>query len=149
MDVALTPFDQLLRAAALLERDMVRSLEASGLSSARMHVLWAIGQLGPQSQQQLATILEVTPRNITGLIDGLAESGHVSREAHPTDRRVVLVTLTASGQVLVDAAVRDHAAISAELTAAVPAADRAALTRGLAAVVDRLEALVLAEERGR
>jgi hypothetical protein len=36
----------------------------------------------------------VSPRNVTGLVDGLAESGFVTREPHPTDRRATLVALT-------------------------------------------------------
>ena len=42
----------------------------------------------------LADALEVTPRNITALVDGLEGEGLVQRSAHPTDRRVTLVELT-------------------------------------------------------
>jgi len=40
----------------------------------------------------------VTPRNVTGLVDGLVCSGHVTREMHPSDRRAKLITPTALGR---------------------------------------------------
>ena len=42
----------------------------------------------------LADELEVTPRNVTALVDGLESDGLVRRAAHPSDRRVTLVELT-------------------------------------------------------
>ena len=44
--------------------------------------------------------LDVTPRNVTGLLDALEASGHAARTAHPTDRRASLVTLTNAGQAV-------------------------------------------------
>jgi DNA-binding MarR family transcriptional regulator len=46
----------------------------------------------------LAEKLEVSPRNITTLVDGLVETGFVRRIDHPTDRRAVLVVLTKKGE---------------------------------------------------
>lgn len=137
-----TVFDQILRIAALVERDTARSLAPAGLTTARMHLLWVIHHAGPMTQQKLAAALAVTPRNVTGLVDALVESGLVTREPHPTDRRAVEVTLTAAGNRITSAAARDHASVAEDLLSAVPAADRAAFERGLAAVVDRLDALV-------
>ena len=39
----------------------------------------------------------MTPRNVTGLVDALVETGFVTRGPHPTDRRATLVSLTAHG----------------------------------------------------
>ncbi len=39
------------------------------------------------TQRALADALQVTPRNVTGLVDALADSGFVERAPHPTDRR--------------------------------------------------------------
>ena len=44
----------------------------------------------------LADALEVTPRNITALVDSLEAEGVVRRLSHPTDRRVTLIELTAA-----------------------------------------------------
>ncbi len=40
----------------------------------------------------------VTRATMTGLLDGLEKSGHVRREAHPTDRRMTIVRLTDFGK---------------------------------------------------
>jgi DNA-binding MarR family transcriptional regulator len=42
----------------------------------------------------LAEALEVTPRNITALVDALEAGGLVRRGGHASDRRVTLVELT-------------------------------------------------------
>jgi DNA-binding MarR family transcriptional regulator len=42
----------------------------------------------------LAGELDVTPRNVTALVDGLEAEGLVRRVPHATDRRVTLVELT-------------------------------------------------------
>ena len=44
--------------------------------------------------------LKCTPRNVTGLVDALARAGFVERTAQPSDRRAVVVRLSASGQSL-------------------------------------------------
>ncbi|MFI5428734.1 MarR family winged helix-turn-helix transcriptional regulator [Aeromicrobium sp. UC242_57] len=86
-----------LHLSALLATDLVRYEHESGLTGPRIQLLWALGQTGPSTQQTLSTALGVTPRNITGLVDGLVASGHVTREKHPTDRRATLVTPTRPG----------------------------------------------------
>ena len=78
----------------LLSGNMTRSLAREGLTVPRAHVLWHLHHHGPCTQRALADALDVTPRNITGLVDGLAASGHVTREPHPRDRRATLVSLT-------------------------------------------------------
>jgi DNA-binding MarR family transcriptional regulator len=52
---------------------------------------------GPSTQRELADALRVSPRNITGLVDALVETGFVSREPHPTDRRATLVQFAQRG----------------------------------------------------
>ena len=67
---------------------------AAGPSLARLRVLNTLHCEGPMKMADLADALEVTPRNITALVDGLEGEGLVQRSAHPTDRRVTLVELT-------------------------------------------------------
>src|SRR5215475_643765 len=52
---------------------------------------------GPRRITELACIERVTQPAITLLVNRLAERGWVEREADPSDRRAVLVTLTDSG----------------------------------------------------
>jgi DNA-binding MarR family transcriptional regulator len=90
-------FDRLLEIALLIQEDMARELEPVGLTAARTHLLWVVRHSGPSTQQALASALQVSARNVTGLVDALEKGGFVRREPHPTDRRATLVTLTEQG----------------------------------------------------
>lgn len=100
--------DALLALSALMSADMQRFEREHGLSTARVHLLWQLGAVGPSTQRDLAEALRVTPRNVTGLVDGLVASGHVTREPHPGDRRATLVTLTEDGSRFVTQLQRSH-----------------------------------------
>jgi DNA-binding MarR family transcriptional regulator len=149
MDLLL--LDRLLLISELFQRDMAREFDGSSMSPARMSVLWTIHQRGPLTQQALATALDVSPRNISGLVDALEATDYVTRTAHPSDRRAHLVELNAHAKTLMERTAREHAELSATLLESVDAADRPALERGLEAITARLATLVAeaAAETGR
>jgi DNA-binding MarR family transcriptional regulator len=140
-----TILDRLLLIGALFDHDMARAFAGTPLSTARMRVLWVVHHSGPLTQQALAHALEVSPRNVTALVDALEEAGYLHRSAHPTDRRAVLVSLTALGAQLMETTTREHAELSATLLDAVRPEDRGAVERGLEAIADRLAELIEAE----
>ena len=144
-----TVLDRLLEIGELFQHDMARAFEGTSLTPARVRVLWELSHAGPMTQQALATRLEVSARNITGLVDALEAGGHVARSPHPTDRRAVLVTLTASATELMREMQRDHEELSATLLGAVAPSDRDAFVSGVHAVAARLRELVSAAEAGR
>ncbi|WP_408897433.1 MarR family winged helix-turn-helix transcriptional regulator [Nocardioides sp. R1-1] len=94
--------DRVMQLSMLVASDLARYERESGLTAARIHLLWELGRGGPQTQQRLAAAMDVTPRNVTGLVDGLVASGHVTREPHPSDRRATLVTPTAAGRAVIE-----------------------------------------------
>ena len=118
--------DRVLLLSHLVQADLSRFEREAGLSTARVHLLWVLGSTGPSTQQALARALDVTPRNVTGLVDGLVASGHVSREPHPGDRRATLVTLTPLGARTVEGLTSSHADLAHRLFGHVPA-DRLAV----------------------
>lgn len=144
MDV--TILDRLLQIGELFQHDMARAFAGTGLTSARVRVLWVLQHGGPMTQQALAGALEVSPRNVTGLVDALEASGHVRRTPHPNDRRAVLVELSETAEQTMAQMQRDHAELSATLLDAVEPGERAAVERGVAAIADRL-AMLVAEAR--
>lgn len=107
--------DKVLALSLLVTADMQRFEQEHKVTTPRIHLLWTLGAAGPSTQRSLADALEVTPRNITGLVDGLVTSGHVTREPHPTDRRATHVTLTEVGAALVSDLRSSHAALAAQL----------------------------------
>ena len=132
--------DKVLHLATLVNADLARFERESGLTTSRIHLLWVLGAAGPSTQASLAESLGVTPRNVTGLVDGLVASGHVSREPHPTDRRATLVTPTKAGRAAIRDLVESHEELADQLFGAVPA-------RRLAAFVTTLDETITAFAR--
>ncbi|MBS44401.1 MAG: MarR family transcriptional regulator [Nocardioides sp.] len=135
--------DRTLLLTTLLSADMDAFSERTGLSQARIHLLWVLGAEGPVTQRALAAALGVTPRNVTGLVDGLERSGHVTREPHPDDRRALLVTPTALGAEVVATLTAGHRDLADALFGSLSAADRrrfgAMLDDVVASLVQALE----------
>ena len=86
--------------ASLLGNAMQGGLAERGVTLARAALLWQLQRDGSSTQQSLSRALRVTPRNITGLVDALEAGGLVARNAHPTDRRATIVSLTDEGAAL-------------------------------------------------
>ncbi|MFI6294282.1 MarR family winged helix-turn-helix transcriptional regulator [Nonomuraea sp. NPDC050790] len=131
-------FERTLELAVLLREEMERRLAADGLTPARAQVLRELGGRGPLQQRELAATLEVSARNITGLVDGLAATGFVTREPHPDDRRATLVTLTARGTAAVRAMADGRAEAAAALFAGLAPQRLAAYTADLDVLLGNL-----------
>ncbi|MEV8175713.1 MarR family transcriptional regulator [Microbacterium sp. NPDC079176] len=134
--------DRLLQIADLFQKDMARAFAGTDLTPTRVHLLWVLQHTGPSTQQTLATLCGVTPRNITALVDALEGSGHVRRTPHPSDRRAVLVELTSTALETMSQMQEEHAQLNETLLNAIAPDDRAAVERGLTAVAAHLENLV-------
>ncbi len=130
--------DRVLELTMLLGRDSAEQLERIGLTESRAHVLWELGQRGPCKQQALAAALRVSPRTITSLIDGLVETGFVTREPHPRDRRASLVTFTPQGKAASRALKKAHRQLARQLFGDLPAGHLDGFEAGLGHVLERL-----------
>ena len=140
--------DQLLEVVVLLNEDMTQALGRDGLTVPRATLVWLLHHHGASTQRALADAMKVTPRNVTGLVDGLEATGFVTREPHPTDRRAPLVSLTERGAATLDAMAGGHRELARQLFGDLSPAQLAAFGEGLAHVTDRLrEALRAQEER--
>jgi DNA-binding MarR family transcriptional regulator len=112
--------DRVLELTVLLGQDMTDSLARDGLTESRAHLVWQLQQRGPCTQATLAADLHVTPRTITALVDGLVDTGFVTREPHPSDRRATLVTFTERGRAAARALVDGHRRLARQLFADLP-----------------------------
>ena len=118
---------------ALDRQRKIAVADALGLSWTRVLALRRLA-VGPHTQRELADRLSADQPYVTLMIDDLEKRRLVQRKPHPTDRRVKLVELTASGRA---AAARADAILDkppAELHG-VPDADLEAVLR----VLGRLE----------
>lgn len=130
--------DRLLEVVFLLNADATESLAREGLSIPRAALLWQLHHQGPLTQRALADALKVTPRNVTGLVDGLVETGFVTREPHPSDRRAIHVSLTEHGGRVMATMDRQHDELAKLLFGDLP--EFAAFSGGLEHVLGKLRA---------
>lgn len=137
--------ERLWGVVSILSGGMASGLAERGLTLARAALLWQLQQDGPSTQHSLSKALRVTPRNVTGLVDALEADGLVTREAHPSDRRATLVTLTGKGDSLARAMKRDQDGFAQILFDGVSARDLAAFGRVLERLMSTLRRTLGAE----
>lgn len=73
---------------------------AAGLTPTRISVLFTIARLGPIRLSELAEEEGLNPTMLSRVIADFAESGLVTRDCDPGDRRAALVQATAAGRKL-------------------------------------------------
>ena len=115
-----------------------RAVEA-GLGAQRLRLLNVVHCQGPQKMADLAGALDVTPRNVTALVDGLEADGLIRRVPHSTDRRVTMVELTCSS-ASVESQFRAFQDALGTLFADLDEDDRRTLLRLLTTLHDRMNA---------
>jgi len=89
---------------------------------------------------EFGEFLGMSPRNMTVLVDGLEKENLVRRVAHPKDRRITLVELTAAGKQVAEKELGASQLAAAALFNDLTAAEREELLRLLDKVADALRA---------
>jgi DNA-binding MarR family transcriptional regulator len=90
--------EQLLRLTKRLHRIQKQQMEPIGITPAQARLLRTVSTYdAPPRMADLAARLEVVPRAVTSLVDGLEASGWVRRAPDPTNRRVIRIELTDTG----------------------------------------------------
>ncbi|MGW2566213.1 MarR family winged helix-turn-helix transcriptional regulator [Streptomyces sp. NPDC001537] len=93
--------EQLLRFTRRVHRIQKRHIEQCGLgvTPAQSRLLRTLAHWSsPPRMADLAERLEVVPRAVTTLVDGLEAGGKVRRVPDPTNRRVIRIELTDDGR---------------------------------------------------
>ena len=73
-----------------------------GVSMAQLHVMHLLERHGELAMSRLAETLDVSLSAATGLVDRVEERGFVERIRVPSDRRIVLVRITAAGRQMLE-----------------------------------------------
>jgi DNA-binding MarR family transcriptional regulator len=110
----------------------------SELTYQQYNVLRMIDTMGPQAQAEVARRLMVTAPVVTRLASALVDAELVERRPDASDRRAVLLALTAIGRRRARAMRRDLLEAAHELLEPVPEDHRAAL----AAALEELQVLL-------
>ena len=108
-------------------------LAAHGLSMWGYVVLTALDDGPVRTQAALAEQVGADKTRIITTLDRLQESGLISRQPDPQDRRARLLSITPAGQRLRASAQAQIQANENDLLALLPAADRAGFLRAIAA----------------
>ncbi len=108
--------EQLLRLTRRLHRSQKRQLESADLpiTPAQSRLLRVLARYDePPRMADVAGRLEVVPRAVTSLVDGLEASGCVRRAPDPDNRRVIRLEITDTGRATLRA-LRDARRAAAE-----------------------------------
>jgi DNA-binding MarR family transcriptional regulator len=119
-------------------RKIFTEMGRAGTTPARARLLMTLQCHGASKMADLSAHLDVTPRSVTKLVDGLEAEGLLVREAHPDDRRITMIRITPNGMhVCKESALANHAAVAA-LYEKLPESDRKQLARILKKMIDLL-----------
>ncbi|MEU8710212.1 MarR family transcriptional regulator [Streptomyces sp. NPDC048565] len=129
--------EQLLRLTRRLQRIQSRQLEPIGITPAQFRLLRTTAHYeGPPRMADLAERLDVVPRAVTTLVDGLEASGRVRRAPDPANRRVVRIEITEEGRAVLRSMRDGRKAAAEEILAPLTAEQREVLGGLLTALVD-------------
>lgn len=109
---------RVMRLAHLYDAEMARVSRSFGLKPGWLDVLSALRRAGSphrMSATELASWVLLSSGGMTNRLDRMEEAGLVRRRPDPSDRRGVLVELTARGGKVIDAAIDAHLALYEEL----------------------------------
>ncbi|MEV5883872.1 MarR family transcriptional regulator [Streptomyces sp. NPDC052020] len=131
--------EQLLRLTRRVHRIQKRHLEQRdlGITPAQSRLLRTLAHYtSPPRMADLAQRLEVVPRAVTTLVDGLEGAGKVRRVPDPANRRVIRIELTADGRTALRELRRARRSAAEEILAPLTDEQRAVLGGLLDTLVD-------------
>ncbi|WP_030686102.1 MarR family winged helix-turn-helix transcriptional regulator [Streptomyces globisporus] len=129
--------EQLLRLTRRLHRIQKRHLEPVGITPAQSRLLRTVAHFGePPRMTDLAARLEVVPRAVTSLVDGLEAGDRVRRVPDPSNRRVVRIELTDAGRATLRELRSARRAAAEDILAPLTVEQREVLEGLLSALVD-------------
>ncbi|QEU96328.1 MarR family winged helix-turn-helix transcriptional regulator [Streptomyces kanamyceticus] len=129
--------EQLLRLTRRLHRIQKHHLEPVGITPAQSRLLRTLAHYEtPPRMADLAQRLEVVPRAVTSLVDGLESGGLVRRAPDLSNRRVIRIELTDAGQDALKKLRSARRAAAEDILAPLTAAQREVLGGLLSALLD-------------
>ncbi|MDX8523040.1 MarR family transcriptional regulator [Mesorhizobium sp. MSK_1335] len=133
---------RLNEASSLIARDRLAPVFARfGLQSGEFDVLATLRRSGKPyalTPTELYEATMVTSGAMTARLDRLEKAGLTQRAPHPSDRRGVVVQLTATGRELIDEALTAHVANEHEILVGLTRDDRETLARLLEKLIGSL-----------
>jgi DNA-binding MarR family transcriptional regulator len=113
-----------------------------GIGFARGRVLWALDASGPVLMRALSQALGISPRTVTGLVDGLEADGWVTRSPHPDDRRATIISLTPAAESALVGLRENYEGLAHDLLDGVPPDDLERCWSVISTIERRLDEVV-------
>jgi DNA-binding MarR family transcriptional regulator len=137
---------RVLRTSSHLLDEFAPVFAQHDITASRFDLLDALAKSGGSARPaELRALLHLPAQTLTGVIDQLQAAGLVSRSPHPTDRRSVLVQITAHGRAAIDRICPPLIEIEQDCLASLSAADR----RRLADLLNKIEARIATRRASR
>jgi DNA-binding MarR family transcriptional regulator len=115
------------------------SLMSLNLTMVQFKTLFLVASQDGITSRALAATSKVTPANITGIIDRLAEQGLVSRQENPEDRRKLTLRATEKGQSILANLRETKMSQLSTVLHQMSSEDLSALAQGLSALLAAIE----------
>ena len=128
----------LLRPSLLRLTRIIRNQRVDmSVTLTQISAMATLAKRGPMSAGELAACERVQPPSMTKVLANLEERGLVRRDAHPSDKRQAIISVTDEGRALLESERRSRDAwLSQRLAALSP--DERALLRDVVPLLDKL-----------
>ncbi len=132
---------QLLKLASLIHRPMRDGVaEPEGLSTDEVKILLCLSGEGALAGHEIGEVMGIPPMNVSRALSSLLARGWIARLRDAGDKRRKPVELSVAGVDAVRAMTPDLAGVAGYLLGNLSAADRRALSRITASIIERMEA---------
>jgi DNA-binding MarR family transcriptional regulator len=109
------------------------------IPSSRLIVLWQVQSTKALTMGQIAKAVDLTPRGVTRIVDGLESDGLVKRSISKQDKRVKIVEITSKGSRFLSAALPDIQKKMAHLFGVLEKSELIELVRILERLTDHMK----------
>lgn len=109
-----------------------------GISIAEWRVIAVLGGFAPLSSNEIGDKTEMDKAKVSRAVAALLKAGLIAREGHPTDQRLIQLTLSRQGRRIYEAIVPRARALETELTRGLSRQDMARIH----ALLDQLGARI-------
>jgi DNA-binding MarR family transcriptional regulator len=123
-----------LRVAVLRLSRRLRKHDLAGLTPSQLSTLSSVGKSGPVRLGDLAAAERIAPSTLTRLVNVLEERGYLLRQPAPDDARAYLVTVTESGNEVLERIREEATSLLTDILMTLPPDQLAALEAALPAL---------------
>ena len=128
------------RLSSLFPRWMSKKVESKyDVTSSQLMLMFLLSQTEKMTMGQLAEMLDLTPRAITGIVDGLTKKKYVLKNQDPKDHRIFWIFLSPQGNSFLKSAKPDIATKLGDLLGILTRKEQVELVRLIEKLTDHMK----------